>query len=202
MLFPRESLLQEAHAFLSRPRENQVGAEEALSPDLAGLPLFDPPLLGISAAHDPLYATLKAPGGHRPLVPLPGGVAARGGLGAVLFLPLFPGGHPEQPADTRMPPPLPGSTAGWRGRPFSFAGPVTWSPCSRLPAGRPCVPVWTPVCLHGTPGHRPPVSFPGRLYQPVVRAPRRLHQRPGDLRPAQGPHHRTGNLRAVCQRPD
>ena len=61
MLFPRESLLQEAHAFLSRPGENQVGAEEALSPDLAGLPLFDPPLLGISAAHDPLYATLKAP---------------------------------------------------------------------------------------------------------------------------------------------
>ena len=43
MLFPRESLLQEAHAFLSRPGENQVGAE------------------GISAAHDPLYATLKAP---------------------------------------------------------------------------------------------------------------------------------------------
>ena len=38
MLFPRESLLQEAHAFLSRPGENQVGAEEALSPDLAGLP--------------------------------------------------------------------------------------------------------------------------------------------------------------------
>ena len=42
MLFPRESLLQEAHAFLSRPGENQVGAEEALSPDLAGLPLFAP----------------------------------------------------------------------------------------------------------------------------------------------------------------
>lgn len=61
MLFPRESLLQEAHAFLSHPGENQVSAEEALSQDLAGLPLFDPPLLGISAAHDPLYATLKAP---------------------------------------------------------------------------------------------------------------------------------------------
>ena len=56
-----DRLLQEAHAFLARPGENQVGAQEALAPDLAGLPLFDPPLLGISAAHDPLYATLKAP---------------------------------------------------------------------------------------------------------------------------------------------
>ena len=44
MLFPRESLLQEAHAFLSRPGENQVGAEEALSPDLAGLRCWGSPL--------------------------------------------------------------------------------------------------------------------------------------------------------------
>lgn len=143
MLFPRESLLQEAHAFLSRPGENQVGAEEALSPDLAGLPLFDPPLLGISAAHDPLYATLKAPEAIGPwfLSPeewLPGAASVLS-----FFFP-FSQAVIQSNRQTPDAPPLPGSTAGWRGRPFSFAGPVTWSPCSRLPAGRPCVPVWTP----------------------------------------------------------
>lgn len=201
MLFPRESLLQEAHAFLSRPGENQVGAEEALSPDLAGLPLFDPPLLGISAAHDPLYATLKAPEAIGPW-PLPGGVAARGGLGAVLFLPLFPGGHPEQPADTGCPLPCLAPRPGGGAGPSLSLGPSPGRPAPGCRLAGLMSLFGPPVCLHGTPGHRPPVSFPGRLYQPVVRAPRRLYQRPGDLRPAQRPHHRTGNLRAVCQRPD
>lgn len=143
MLFPRESLLQEAHAFLSRPGENQVGAEEALSPDLAGLPLFDPPLLGISAAHDPLYATLKAPEAIGPWFLSPE-EWNQGRPRCCPFSSPFPRRSSRATGRHRMPPPLPGSTAGWRGRPFSFAGPVTWSPCSRLSAGRPCVPVWTP----------------------------------------------------------
>ena len=46
MRLTREDLLQAARAFLSQPGENQVGPEEAISPALAGLPLFAPPLLG------------------------------------------------------------------------------------------------------------------------------------------------------------
>lgn len=61
MRLTREDLLQAARAFLSQPGENQVGPAEAISPALAGLPLFAPPLLGISGAEDPLYDELTAP---------------------------------------------------------------------------------------------------------------------------------------------
>ena len=194
-----DRLLQEAHAFLARPGENQVGAQEALAPDLAGLPLFDPPLLGISAAHDPLYATLKAPEAIGPwfLSPeewLPGAASVLS-----FFFPF----SQAVIQSNRQTPDAP-SPAWLHGRVEGQALLFRWARhlVALLQAAGWQALFGPPVCLHGTPGHRPPVSFPGRLYQPVVRTPRRLYQRPGDLRPAQGPHHRTGNLRAVCQRPD
>lgn len=61
MEISRETLVAEVSAFLDRPGENEVGVSEALSADVAGLKLFDAPLLGLSAAGDPLYHGLKRP---------------------------------------------------------------------------------------------------------------------------------------------
>ncbi len=193
MLFPRESLLQEAHAFLLPSRGKPGGRRGSPFSGPCRAPLFDPPLLGISAAHDPLYATLKAPEAIGPwfLSPEEG---CPGRPRCCPFSSLFPGGHPEQPPDTGCPSPawLHGRVEG---RPFFRWARHLVALLQAAYGWQALCPCLDPlVCLHGTPGHRPPVSSPGRLYQPVVRAPRRLYQRPGDLRPAQGPHHRTGNL--------
>ena len=78
-------------------------------------PLFDPPRWGSPPPTTPLcYA--ESAGGHRPLVPLPGGVAARGGLGAVLFSSPFPRRSSRATGRHRMPlpclAPRPGGGAG------------------------------------------------------------------------------------------
>ncbi len=133
----------------------------------------------------PLYATLKAPEAIGPwfLSPeewLPGAASVLS-----FFFP-FSQAVIQSNRQTPDAPPLPGSTAGWRGRPFFLSlGPSPGRPAPGCRLAGLVSLFGPPVCLHGTPGHRPPVSFPGRLYQPVVRAPRRLYQRPGDLRPAQ-----------------
>ena len=193
MLFPERACSRRPTPSSPVPGKTRWAQRKPFLRTLQGSPVR-PSAAGDLRCPRPPLCYAESAGGHRPLVPLPGGVVARGGLGAVLFLP-FSQAVIQSNRQTPDAPSLPGSTAGWRGRPFSFAGPVTWSPCSRLLGWQALCPCLDPpVCLHGTPGHRPPVSPPGRLYQPVVRAPRRLYQRPGDLRPAQGPHHRTGNL--------
>lgn len=61
MELTQEALTQAAEAFLKDPGRNQVTAEEAISAEAAGLPLWDMPLFGISSARDPLYEELKKP---------------------------------------------------------------------------------------------------------------------------------------------
>lgn len=105
MTLNREGLLQAARDFLSRPGENQVSQEEAISPALAGLPLFAPPLLGISSADDPLYDRLKAPEAIGPWVLTP--VQWLSGARSVLsfFFPFSPQIIQSNRQDAQMPSP-------------------------------------------------------------------------------------------------
>lgn len=57
----QDALTSAAVAFLESGGRNRVTAEQALSPAVVGLRLWDRPLFGLSAADDPLYPGLKAP---------------------------------------------------------------------------------------------------------------------------------------------
>lgn len=57
----QDALTSAAVAFLESGGRNRVTAEQALSPAVLGLRLWDHPLFGLSAADDPLYPGLKAP---------------------------------------------------------------------------------------------------------------------------------------------
>ena len=48
--------------FLREHEENRVSAEDALRPDLAGMQIYDDPLMGVAAANDPLFLQLQTPG--------------------------------------------------------------------------------------------------------------------------------------------
>lgn len=48
--------------FVEQAAENRLGAEQALRPDLVGLRIFGPPLLGAAAASDGLFEELRRPG--------------------------------------------------------------------------------------------------------------------------------------------
>lgn len=67
-----EALWQEARRFFRGMPENQVAAEEALRPDLAGMILYEEPIFAVADAEDPLFAELKQEGaiGPRWLSPL------------------------------------------------------------------------------------------------------------------------------------
>ncbi len=51
---------------------NRIAAEEAIAPELAGEAIFDPPLVGISAADDPVYMEMKMPEAVGKLFRFPG----------------------------------------------------------------------------------------------------------------------------------
>lgn len=51
-----------AQAFLKTHEDSTVQAGWALSPELGGLRLYDPPLIGVADAEDPLFEAFRAPG--------------------------------------------------------------------------------------------------------------------------------------------
>ena len=51
---------------------NHLAAEDALSPDMAGMPFFEEPLVGVARADDPLFEELRRPGVIGPWFRLPG----------------------------------------------------------------------------------------------------------------------------------
>lgn len=48
--------------FTAAAQENRVNAGAALCPDLAGMRLYDAPVLSVGSASDPLFAVLRSPG--------------------------------------------------------------------------------------------------------------------------------------------
>ena len=67
----REHLLHLAEAFTAGSPWNRVSAEEAIAPELAGVQIFDLPLLVCSDAADRLYEGLRRPGVVGPQLILP-----------------------------------------------------------------------------------------------------------------------------------
>lgn len=55
------TLLDAACAFLGSAPENHVSAEDAIRPELAGMQIYDAPLLASAAADDPLFLKLREP---------------------------------------------------------------------------------------------------------------------------------------------
>ena len=61
MVYTADELVRRIDGFLGRDGGNRVLASEAIRPELTGLPLLQSPLVGCSAADDPLYLALKRP---------------------------------------------------------------------------------------------------------------------------------------------
>jgi len=57
-----DALQAAAAEFLETCPENRVAPEDALTPELAGLKIYDAPLFAVGAADDPLFRTLRQPG--------------------------------------------------------------------------------------------------------------------------------------------
>lgn len=53
--------MEKANALFDSLKENFVGEDYALSPDLIGLQLFDAPLFGVADAHDPIFEEFLKP---------------------------------------------------------------------------------------------------------------------------------------------
>lgn len=68
----KQTIRMLSDTFTSDSDFNRISAEEAIVPELAGETIFDPPLIGISAADDPLYAKMKVPEAVGRLFRLPG----------------------------------------------------------------------------------------------------------------------------------
>lgn len=66
-------LAKDAAAFIESSQFNYVSEEDAIRPELAGLRIFDEPLIAAGAADDPLFEQLRAPGVVGPEAFLPTG---------------------------------------------------------------------------------------------------------------------------------
>lgn len=82
-----ETLRAAADTFLQNCPENYVPPEDALRPDLAGMRIFDAPLLGAAAAEDPLFRQLQTPGVVDPNTLLPTDWLAEAQSVLAFFLP-------------------------------------------------------------------------------------------------------------------
>lgn len=69
----KERLLASAEAFTASSHWNRVSPEEAISPQLAGVQIYDAPLMGCSDAADGLYRELQRPEVVGPQLILPEG---------------------------------------------------------------------------------------------------------------------------------
>lgn len=58
----KEQLERFAAEYTLQSEFNRIGTDEAIAAELAGVQMFDLPLMGISSAADPLYAKMKEPG--------------------------------------------------------------------------------------------------------------------------------------------
>lgn len=58
----REQIESFAAAFALQSEFNRISIDAAISPELAGIQMFDAPLVGYSSVADPLYAKMKEPG--------------------------------------------------------------------------------------------------------------------------------------------
>ena len=68
----KETIRTLADTFTAESEYNRVAAEVALAPELAGEVIYSSPLIGYSAADDPLYSGLKEPKAVGELFRLPG----------------------------------------------------------------------------------------------------------------------------------
>ncbi|MDR2051338.1 MAG: 4Fe-4S binding protein [Deltaproteobacteria bacterium] len=57
----REELEELCRKFTAVSEKNFITAEQAISADLAGMRIYDPPVLGVAAADDPLFESLRLP---------------------------------------------------------------------------------------------------------------------------------------------
>lgn len=83
----RNALLRLAVVMAETSELNRVNTEVALLPELAGLRLYNQPLLGIAAADDPYFHTLRNPGVIGPIFRLPGEWLPGARLVVSLFFP-------------------------------------------------------------------------------------------------------------------
>ena len=67
----KETLENSAAKFVRESPYNYISAEEALSPDMAGLRIYDEPIWGYADAHDPLFHELQKKGVVGPQFMLP-----------------------------------------------------------------------------------------------------------------------------------
>ncbi|MCL2121735.1 MAG: 4Fe-4S binding protein [Clostridiales bacterium] len=56
----QSDILKAAARFMDESADNRLAADIALRPDLAGLRFFEPPLMGVADARDPLFVQLQA----------------------------------------------------------------------------------------------------------------------------------------------
>ncbi len=86
--------LEEIDAFTAGIAENsptnRIQAEWALDPALAGLRMFDAPLLGVAAAEDPLFSAFRRPEAVGPQFLVPGEWLPGARSVVSLFLPFTP----------------------------------------------------------------------------------------------------------------
>lgn len=66
------NIQKELSEYIRTSLHNRLAPEDALSPELAGLPFFDEPLVGVARADDPLFEELRRPGVVGPWFRLPG----------------------------------------------------------------------------------------------------------------------------------
>lgn len=71
MTIDKNELLRMANDFLDTSGFNQVSGEDAIRPDLVGMTMYDPPIMGVASAHDPHFQTLRRPGVIGPHFRLP-----------------------------------------------------------------------------------------------------------------------------------
>ena len=66
------NIQKELAEYIKNAPGNRLSAEDALTPDLAGLPFFAEPLVGVARADDPLFEELRRPEAIGPWFRLPG----------------------------------------------------------------------------------------------------------------------------------
>ena len=62
MPFDKNALRRIAEIYVEQSENNRVGPDAAIRPDLAGLRLYDAPLMGIASADDPCFEEMRKPG--------------------------------------------------------------------------------------------------------------------------------------------
>ena len=103
----RQDIIDHAVAFIASSPLNTVGPDTALTPDVAGLRLFDAPLVAFGAADDPLFDKLREPQVVGPMFRPPGDWLDGARTVISVFMPFSATVRESNRADPRAP------SAGW-----------------------------------------------------------------------------------------